>query len=122
MDNLARENDERTPPLAPNDENSVTEYIRAAFEKHVISLSLSLSSPFSLCSRPRLALFPSPSVYTTVSTRRTREIERARARAHAEGMSNLIEIPLCEIVEKSSHAIAGACVKMELQEETRFAR
>lgn len=38
------------------------------------------------------------------------------------GMSNLIEIPLCEIVEKSSHAIAGACAKMELREETRFVR
>lgn len=58
-------------------------------------------------------------VYTTRRDTVARSLTRSLARG---GVSNLIEIPLCEIVEKSSHAIAGACAKMELQEETRFAR
>lgn len=74
--------------------------------RYSFSLSFSLSPSALLLSRR---------VHTTVYTRR--EILRS-----AEGVSNLIEIPLCEIVEKSSHAIAGVCAKMELQEETRFIR
>lgn len=53
---------------------------------------------------------------------RTQPYMRRRDTTTFGGVSNLIEIPLCEIVEKSSHAIVGACAKMKLQEKTRFVR
>lgn len=93
-----------------NDENSVTGCIHVVFWIHVI---------FSLF----LSLFISRHVYKYTRQGEIPLLVRSLVRSLARGgVSNLIEIPLCEIVEKSSHAIAGACAKMELQEETRFAR
>lgn len=79
------------------------------------SLSLSPSlSHLALASSLACSLSISLRVYNAYTSRK-RDIARG-------GVSNLIEIPLCEIVEKSSHAIAGVCAKIELQEETRFVR